>query len=274
MKGLSYYNKIPSIERAQDYTREASLAFRELIAKFRDTEYTADAKEKIVFIDEHLAGAKMSIARYQISSRNYVGAIKNLNEVVNRYHGTNQIYEAYPSNLVDIKSNGEQIMEPEFIDYEEDDTTALLLNHNNQKTITTNSSLNEDLAMLASAVLSTSSSSPSSSTPTPPTLCGRCSAGGSLPPRASTRPLRPGGSGTSSRGMACCCGLRPSRGMWRAPRGPSPSPQAPPWSHGCVEGLEGDGWGGKGGGLQEELRSALQLIIKASSRRGRDGSNG
>jgi outer membrane protein assembly factor BamD len=95
MKGLSYYNKIPSIERAQDYTREASLAFRELIAKFRDTEYTADAKEKIVFIDEHLAGAKMSIARYQISSRNYVGAIKNLNEVVNRYHGTNQIYEAY-----------------------------------------------------------------------------------------------------------------------------------------------------------------------------------
>ena len=95
MKGLSYYNRIPSIERAQDYTREASLAFRELIAKFGDTEYNADAKEKIVFIDEHLAGAKMSIARYQMSAKNYVGAIKNLNEVVNRYRGTNQIYEAY-----------------------------------------------------------------------------------------------------------------------------------------------------------------------------------
>jgi outer membrane protein assembly factor BamD len=95
MKGLSYYNKIPSIERAQDYTREASLAFRELIAKFRDTEYTADAKEKIVFIDEHLAGAKMSIARYQMSAKNYVGAIKNLNEVINRHHNTNQVFEAY-----------------------------------------------------------------------------------------------------------------------------------------------------------------------------------
>ena len=50
---------------------------------------------KIIFIDEHLAGAKMSIARYQMSAKNYVGAIKNLNEVINRYRGTNQIYEAY-----------------------------------------------------------------------------------------------------------------------------------------------------------------------------------
>ena len=95
MKGLSYYNKIPSIERAQDYTREASLAFRELVAKFGDTEYTADAKEKIIFIDEHLAGAKMSVARYQISSQNYIGAIKNLNEVINRHHNTNQVLEGY-----------------------------------------------------------------------------------------------------------------------------------------------------------------------------------
>lgn len=95
MKGLSYYNKIPSIERAQDYTREASLAFRELIAKFGDSEYAIDAKEKIIFIDEHLAGAKMSIARYEMNATNYVGAIKNLNEVIERYHNTNQIYEAY-----------------------------------------------------------------------------------------------------------------------------------------------------------------------------------
>ncbi len=94
MKGLSYYNKIPSIDRAQDYTHEASLAFRELIAKFGDNEYVIDAKEKIVFIDEHLAGSKMSIARYQMDSQNYVGAIKNFNEVISRYHHTNQVPEA------------------------------------------------------------------------------------------------------------------------------------------------------------------------------------
>jgi outer membrane protein assembly factor BamD len=95
MKGLSYYNKIPSIERAQDYTRESSLSFRELIAKFPDSEYAIDAREKIIFIDEHLAGAKMSIARYQINSQNYIGAIKNIEEVITRYSTTNQVPEGY-----------------------------------------------------------------------------------------------------------------------------------------------------------------------------------
>jgi outer membrane protein assembly factor BamD len=101
MKGLSYYHKIPSIERAQDYTRESSLAFRELIAKFADTEYKADAQEKLIFIDEHLAGAKMSVARYQINSLNYIGAIKNLNEVITRYRNSNQVPEAH-YRLVEI----------------------------------------------------------------------------------------------------------------------------------------------------------------------------
>lgn len=95
MKGLSYYNKIPSIERAQDYTKEASFAFRELMAKYRESAYAVDAKERISFVDEHLVGAKLSTARYQIHSQNYVGAIKHLNEVVNRYPNSNQTPESY-----------------------------------------------------------------------------------------------------------------------------------------------------------------------------------
>ena len=104
MKGLSYYNKIPSIERAQDYTREASLAFRELVARFNDNQFTDDAKKKLIFIDEHLAGAKMSIARYQIEVKNYVGALKNLNEVISRFANTNQAPEAY-YRIIEIYSH-------------------------------------------------------------------------------------------------------------------------------------------------------------------------
>ena len=51
MKGLSYYNKIPSIDRSQDYTQEASFAFRELIARFRNSQFVEDAKERIIFIE-------------------------------------------------------------------------------------------------------------------------------------------------------------------------------------------------------------------------------
>lgn len=95
MKGLSYYYKIPSIERAQDFTKESSLAFRELIARFSNNDYASDALEKITFIDEHLAGAQMSIARYQINSGNYIGALEHLYEVINRYRNTSQASEAY-----------------------------------------------------------------------------------------------------------------------------------------------------------------------------------
>lgn len=95
MKGLSYYNQIPSIERAQDNTQQASFTFRELVARFPQTDYAFDAKEKILFVDEHLAGAKMSIGRYQIKHKNYVGAIDSFTEVVERYRQTNQVPEAY-----------------------------------------------------------------------------------------------------------------------------------------------------------------------------------
>jgi len=95
MKGISYYDKIPEIEIAQDNSRDASFTFRELIARFPNSQYATDAKEKIPYIDEHLAGAKMSIGRNEIKNGNYVGAIVNFVEVVNRYRQTNQVPEAY-----------------------------------------------------------------------------------------------------------------------------------------------------------------------------------
>jgi outer membrane protein assembly factor BamD len=95
MKGLSYYNQIPEINRAQDNTQQASFTFRELITRFPETTYAADAKEKLDFIDEHLAGAKMSVGRSQIKNHNYIGAIISFKEVIERYQRSKQIAEAY-----------------------------------------------------------------------------------------------------------------------------------------------------------------------------------
>ena len=101
MKGLSYYNQIPAITRAQDDTQHSSFIFRELIARFPESDYSLDAKEKIAFVDEHLAGAKMSIGRYEIINQNYVGAISYFSEVIYRYRQTKQVPEAY-FRLVEI----------------------------------------------------------------------------------------------------------------------------------------------------------------------------
>ena len=95
MKGLSYYEQIPAITRSQDETQMASFAFRELIARFSEDEHAIDAKGKLSFIDEHLAGAKMSIGRYEIKVKNYIGAIAHFNNVITRYRLTKQVPEAY-----------------------------------------------------------------------------------------------------------------------------------------------------------------------------------
>ncbi len=94
MKGLTYYNQIPDIRRAQDNTQQASYIFREIIARFPETGYALDARDKLSFIDEHLSGAKMSVGRSQIESGNYVGAILTFNEVISRYRYTSQVKEA------------------------------------------------------------------------------------------------------------------------------------------------------------------------------------
>lgn len=95
MKGVAFYDRIPEITRAQDNTQQASFAFRELLARFPESEYVDDVREKVKFVDEHIAGAKMSVGRYQIKQQNYVGAISNFNMVILRYRSTKQVPEAY-----------------------------------------------------------------------------------------------------------------------------------------------------------------------------------
>ena len=95
MKGLIYYKQIPSIERAQDNTKLASSTFRELIARFPADFHAEDAEQKLQFIDEHLAGAKMAVGRNHIENNNYVGAIGNFYDVIRSHRGSNQAPEAY-----------------------------------------------------------------------------------------------------------------------------------------------------------------------------------
>lgn len=101
LKSLSYYNHISEIDRSQDNAQLASYAFRELIARFPNTIYSEDARKRLANVDDHIAGAKMSVGRYQISTTNYNGAIKNFQEVINRYSRTEQTAEAY-FRLVEI----------------------------------------------------------------------------------------------------------------------------------------------------------------------------
>ncbi len=95
MKGLSYYQQITNIKRAQDMALQANLSFYELNNRFPYSIYRSDAEEKIIITNEYLAGSKLEIARYQMSSKNLVGAITNLQYVVKYFGNSAQVPEAY-----------------------------------------------------------------------------------------------------------------------------------------------------------------------------------
>ena len=56
LKAASYYQQIVDVGRDQGNTEQAQAALREIIRRFPDSPYAADAKLKLNLVDDHLAG--------------------------------------------------------------------------------------------------------------------------------------------------------------------------------------------------------------------------
>jgi len=61
---MSYYQQIDDVNRDQTNTQQASEAFNDLIRRYPDTRYAADARVKLDLINDHLAGKEMEIGRF------------------------------------------------------------------------------------------------------------------------------------------------------------------------------------------------------------------
>ncbi len=94
LKALSYYERISDVSRDQQMTEEAAKAFRTLVRRFPESKYSRDARLKIEFTHNHLAGKEMDIGRYYLKRGNYLAAIKRFRNVVENYQDTNQAPEA------------------------------------------------------------------------------------------------------------------------------------------------------------------------------------
>ncbi len=94
MLGLCHYEQIPIIERDQKPAEESLKAFQEVITRFPTSIYAKDAKFKIDFILDHLAGKEMSIGRYYQKHGSYAAAINRFKEVINRFQKSSQVPEA------------------------------------------------------------------------------------------------------------------------------------------------------------------------------------
>ena len=92
--GMSYYQQISDVTRDQSTTQQASNAFGELIRRYPESRYAADARLKLDLINDHLAGKQMEIGRYYQRSGKWLAATLRFREVVDNYQTTNHTPEA------------------------------------------------------------------------------------------------------------------------------------------------------------------------------------
>jgi len=94
LKSISLYEQIVDVGRDQSNTEAALAALQDVVQRFPDTEYARDATLKIDLTLDHLAGKEMTVGRYYLFKRDYIGAINRFRTVVEQYQRTSQISEA------------------------------------------------------------------------------------------------------------------------------------------------------------------------------------
>lgn len=91
---MSYYQQIADVSRDQAVTQQAADAFGELVRRYPDSRYAADARLKLDLINDHLAGKEMEIGRFYEGRGQWLAATGRFRRVVDDYQTTTHVPEA------------------------------------------------------------------------------------------------------------------------------------------------------------------------------------
>ncbi len=92
--GLSYFRQIRDVTQDQKESRRAIEAMEEVVQRWPESEYVDDARSKVRFARDQLAGKEMQVGRYYLERREYIAAVKRFRYVVENYSNTRHVEEA------------------------------------------------------------------------------------------------------------------------------------------------------------------------------------
>ncbi len=92
--GLSYFRQIRDVTQDQKDSRRAIEAMEEVENRWPESEYVEDARAKVRFARDQLAGKEMQIGRYYQERREFIAAAKRFRYVVENYSNTRHVEEA------------------------------------------------------------------------------------------------------------------------------------------------------------------------------------
>ena len=91
---LNQYEQINDVERDQTSTRAALDSLGEVIRRYPDTRYAADARLKVDLVRDHLAGKEMEIGRFYQRRGQWLASVTRFRTVVDEYQTTSHAPEA------------------------------------------------------------------------------------------------------------------------------------------------------------------------------------
>lgn len=91
---MSYYEQIKDVNRDQGVTLQAQGAMNEVIRRYPNTPYAADARLKLDLINDHLAGKEMEVGRFYARNRQWIAASIRFRRVIDAYQTTSHVPEA------------------------------------------------------------------------------------------------------------------------------------------------------------------------------------
>lgn len=91
---LDYYEQISDVTRDQKITQQALDALGELIRRYPDTPYAADARLKVDLVNDHLAGKEMEVGRFYQRRAQWLAATIRFRKVIEEYQTTTHTPEA------------------------------------------------------------------------------------------------------------------------------------------------------------------------------------
>jgi outer membrane protein assembly factor BamD len=101
VKAICYYMQIVDVGRDQKLTELALKALDDVVRRFPESKYARDARLKLDFTRDHLAGKEMEIGRYYLKRNEYLAAMNRFKRVVDNYQTTTHVPEAL-ERLVEV----------------------------------------------------------------------------------------------------------------------------------------------------------------------------
>jgi outer membrane protein assembly factor BamD len=116
------YTKQDLSERDQKAAKESFDAYKELVAKFPESKYSADAKQRMTYIINSLALYEVHVAKYYFSRGAYVAAINRAQLAITDYRDVPAleeamyiIYKSYEAlDIAQLRDDARRILETSF----------------------------------------------------------------------------------------------------------------------------------------------------------------